>query len=63
MSSFLGPVQSPGVKTIRAEGTTALRGIARALNERGMLTRRGGRWHLSNMRNLLAWLAIQQKVR
>jgi hypothetical protein len=30
--------------------------MAAALNERGMLTRRGGRWHVSNVRNLFARL-------
>ncbi len=45
---------APVVEAIQAEGVTSLRGIAAALNDRGMLTRRGGRWHVSNVRNLLA---------
>ena len=45
---------APVIEAIRAEGVTSLRGIAVALNDRGMLTRRGGRWGVSNVRNLLA---------
>jgi hypothetical protein len=44
----------PVLAVLRDEGATTLRGIAQALNERGILTRRGGRWHVSNVRNLLA---------
>ena len=39
---------------IRAEGATTLRGIAEALIERGVLTRRGGTWGVSNVRSLIA---------
>ena len=38
--------------SIRAQGHVTLRAVAGALNERGMLTRRGGRWQVSNVRNL-----------
>jgi hypothetical protein len=41
------------VDAIRAEGHTTLRAIADELNARGMLTRRRGRWQVSNVRNLL----------
>ncbi len=44
---------APVVADIRAAGHTSLRAIAAELNARGMLTRRGGRWHVSNVRNLL----------
>ena len=37
-----------------AGGLTDLRGLAAALNSRGVPTARGGRWHVSNVRNLLA---------
>ncbi len=47
---------APVVEAIRAEGATSLRAIAAALDARGILTRRGGRWHVSNVRNLLARL-------
>jgi DNA invertase Pin-like site-specific DNA recombinase len=48
---------APVVKDIRADGATSLRGIADELNNRGMLTRRGGRWHVSTVMNLLDRLA------
>jgi hypothetical protein len=35
-------------------GITSLRGIAIALNNRGVRTARGGQWQVSNVRNLLA---------
>ena len=41
------------VEDIRAQGLVSLRAIAAALNERGMMTRRGGRWQVSNVGNLL----------
>ena len=41
------------IADIRASGATSLRGIATALNDRGMMTRRGGSWQVSNVRNLL----------
>jgi DNA invertase Pin-like site-specific DNA recombinase len=43
--------------SIRAEGHASLRAIAAELNAHGIRTRRGGRWHVSNVRNLLARLA------
>src|SRR5206468_8546746 len=45
----------PIVNAIRASGAsgiTDLRGIAAALNARGVRTARGGRWHVSNVKNL-----------
>jgi DNA invertase Pin-like site-specific DNA recombinase len=44
------------IKDIQADGHISLRAIASELGARGMLTRRGGRWHVSNVRNLLARL-------
>ncbi|MBS8227209.1 recombinase family protein [Vannielia litorea] len=41
------------VAAIRAEGHVSLRAIAAQLNARGILTRRGGRWQVSNVRGLL----------
>ena len=35
------------------ESKTDLRGVAQALNDRGVRTARGGRWHVSNMKNIL----------
>ena len=43
----------PIVASIRATGVTDLRGLASALNGRGVRTARGGRWHVSNVKNLL----------
>jgi DNA invertase Pin-like site-specific DNA recombinase len=43
----------PIVESLRAAGVRDLRGLAAALNERGVRTARGGRWHVSNVRNLL----------
>jgi hypothetical protein len=47
----------PVLEELRAQGVTSLRTVAEALNERGMLTRRGGRWWVSNVRNLLVRLS------
>ena len=43
----------PVVEDIRSCGATSLRAIAAELNARGMLRRRGGRWHVSTVLNLL----------
>ena len=44
------------VSVLRSDGIIKLGGMAAALNQRGMLTPRGGRWHKSSVRNLLARL-------
>jgi DNA invertase Pin-like site-specific DNA recombinase len=44
----------PIVRQIRAAGATTFRAIATALNDRGVRTARGGSWHDSTVRNLLA---------
>lgn len=44
---------APVLAELRSQGLVTLRELAEALNDRGMLTRRGGRWHVSNVRNLL----------
>jgi hypothetical protein len=48
------------VADIRASGATSLRAIAAELNSRGMLTRRGGRWHVSTVSNLLERLQVEE---
>ncbi len=48
-ASHLGVV----LEALKAEGVSSLGGIASALNDRGMLTPRGGKWHKSSVRNLL----------
>jgi DNA invertase Pin-like site-specific DNA recombinase len=49
---------TPVVDDIRAQGYTSLRAIAAELNARGMLTRRGGRWQVSNVRNPIGRLGM-----
>lgn len=44
----------PIVRQIQATGATTYRAIAQALNDRGVRTARGGDWHDSTVRNLLA---------
>ena len=44
----------PIVRQIQAAGATTFRAIAAALNDRGVRTARGGTWHDSTVRNLLA---------
>jgi hypothetical protein len=44
----------PIVRQIQAAGATTLRAIAVALNDRGVRTARGGIWHDSTVRNLMA---------
>ena len=44
----------PIVRQIQAAGATTFRAIAAALNDRGVRTARGGAWHDSTVRNLLA---------
>jgi hypothetical protein len=51
---------APVVADIRSGGATTLRAIAGELNARGMLTRRGGRWHVSTVTNLLERLGEEQ---
>jgi hypothetical protein len=50
---------APVVEDIRSSGHTSLRAIAGELNVRGMLTRRGGRWHVSTVMNLLDRLGVR----
>jgi DNA invertase Pin-like site-specific DNA recombinase len=44
----------PVIEDMRQRGVTSLGGIASALNDAGMLTARGGKWHPTSVRNLLA---------
>lgn len=46
----------PVVEALRGDGLVSLGALAMALYERGMLTPRGGRWHRSSVRNLVARL-------
>ena len=51
---------APVVADIQADGGTSLRAIAAELNARGMLTRRGGQWHVSTVTNLLDRLGLRE---
>jgi DNA invertase Pin-like site-specific DNA recombinase len=44
----------PIIAEIQKSGVTTLRALAEALNARGVPTRRGGRWHATSVRNVLA---------
>ena len=44
----------PVVQAIRSSGATTLEAITVALNQRGLRSARGGRWHASSVANLLA---------
>jgi DNA invertase Pin-like site-specific DNA recombinase len=43
----------PIVDSLRQSGVTDLRGLADLLNARGVRTARGGRWHVSNVKNVI----------
>ena len=47
----------PIIEALRASGVRDLRGLAAALNNRGVRTARGGRWHVSNVKNVVDRLA------
>jgi DNA invertase Pin-like site-specific DNA recombinase len=53
----------PVVQDLRAQGITSLPAIASALNELQMQTPRGGRWHPSSVRNLLARLGADNALK
>jgi hypothetical protein len=49
---------APIIKALQAAGITSLKGMARALNERGMLTPTGrGRWHAMQVARVLKRLS------
>jgi hypothetical protein len=41
------------IRSIQAAGITGMASIAEALNDRGVRTARGGRWHVSTVRNVM----------
>jgi DNA invertase Pin-like site-specific DNA recombinase len=45
---------APIIADIRSAGVTSFKAIARELNDRGILTARGGRWHPTTVKNLLS---------
>jgi DNA invertase Pin-like site-specific DNA recombinase len=48
----------PIIGSLRSSGVTDLRGLASALNARGVPTARGGTWHVSNVWNVLRRSAV-----
>src|SRR4051812_26607290 len=44
----------PIIQAIRSTGAVTLRDMASALNQRGIRSARGGRWHVSSVLNILA---------
>jgi hypothetical protein len=46
------------IADIRSAGHVSLRAIAAELNARGMMTRRGGIWSVSNEKGVLVRLAV-----
>jgi hypothetical protein len=44
----------PIIQAIRSTGAVTLRDMASALNQRGIRSARGGKWHVSSVLNLLA---------
>lgn len=53
----------PVLEGLKAEGITSLGAIAKALNERGMLTPRGGQWHKTSVSNLVARMPSYERVK
>jgi hypothetical protein len=51
---------APVMDDIRASGAASLRAIAAELTTLRMLTRRGGRWHVSTVGNLLDRLGLRE---
>jgi hypothetical protein len=54
----------PTIESIRRCGITSLRGVATALNNRGVRAARGGQWQASSVRNVLAraqWMSFDKQ--
>ena len=49
---------APIITHLQTEGLTSLRDLAGALNQRRMLTPRGGKWHPTSVKNLLARIGM-----
>ena len=60
------PSRSPKRTTLpqglRRGGITSYRGVAEAFNNRGGRTAHGGRWQVSNVRNLIARAGSQSET-
>ena len=53
----------PIVQTLQSAGATTLGALTRGLNERGVRTARGARWHVSSVSNLLSRTKILAEAR
>jgi DNA invertase Pin-like site-specific DNA recombinase len=53
----------PVIRNIQSAGFVGMVSIARQLNDRGIRTQRGGRWHVSSVANLLARASKFAEVR
>jgi len=53
---------APVLADIRAAGHVSLRAMAAELNRRGMMTRRGGKWHVSNVLGLVRRIDDKSKL-
>lgn len=51
----------PIISAIQRTGITSMRGIAIALNDRGVRTARGGQWQVSNVRNVLTRTRMRER--
>ena len=51
------------IADVRAGGALSLSAIATELNDRGIVTPRGGAWHPSSVRNLIARLSACDRAR
>jgi hypothetical protein len=52
----------PVIDAIRRTGATTLDAISRVLNQLGIRSARGGKWHVSSVKNLLARGAALQNT-
>jgi hypothetical protein len=52
----------PIIASVQRSGITSLRGVAIALNSRGVRTARGGQWQVSNVRNLMRRASVPHRL-
>ncbi len=54
VAAVLMDAAMPIIREAQRAGATTLRDVAEALNARGVLTARGGTWHATTVKNILA---------
>jgi DNA invertase Pin-like site-specific DNA recombinase len=57
-----GALLAPTIAALQEAGITSLAGIAKALNDRGITTNRGGQWHPNSVARLLDRLPKQSET-